>query len=125
ADQFAAKLRNVFRECHRLLKADGLLVFTYHHSRDEGWKALAEAVLGSGFSVVNTQPVKAEMSVATPKSQAKEPIQLDIIIVCRKQGITDVVPSSVDHAKESARTKLWRLLSAGFDLSLNDRKIGL
>jgi putative DNA methylase len=68
ADQFAAKLQNVFRECHRVLKDEGLLVFTYHHSRDEGWKALAEAVLGSGFAVVNTQPVKAEMSVATPKS---------------------------------------------------------
>ena len=34
--------------------------------------------------MVNSHPVKSEMSVATPKSQAKEPIQLDIIIVCRK-----------------------------------------
>ncbi len=125
ADQFAAKLRNVFRECHRLLKDDGLLVFTYHHSRDDGWKALAEAVLGSGFFVVNTQPVKAEMSVATPKSQAKEPIQLDIVIVCRKQGMTEWRRPSVNQAIESARAKLRRLLSAGFELSRNDRKIVL
>ena len=88
ADSFAAKLQAVFRECHRVLKDDGLLVFTYHHSRDEGWTALAEAVLGAGFSVVNSQPVKAEMSVAAPKSQAKEPIQLDIIIVCRKGSVS-------------------------------------
>ena len=92
ADGFAAKLQGVFRECRRILKDDGLLVFTYHHSRDEGWKALADAVLGAGFAVVNCQPVKAEMSVATPKSQAKEPIQLDIIIVCRKQGIAGTAP---------------------------------
>ena len=71
ADHFAAKLKAVFQECHRVLKDDGLLVFTYHHSRDEGWTALAEAILGAGFTVVNSQPVKAEMSVATPKSQAK------------------------------------------------------
>ena len=83
--------RGVFRECHRILKDDGLLVFTYHHSRDEGWTALAEAVLGAGFTVVNSQPVKAEMSVATPKSQAKEPIQLDIIIVCRKETVAGSV----------------------------------
>ena len=125
AEQFAAKLRNVFRECHRVLKDDGLLVFTYHHSRDEGWKALAEAVLGSGFAVVNTQPVKAEMSVATPKSQAKEPIQLDIIIVCRKEGVTKWLRPSINQAAESARAKLRRLLSAGFELSRNDRKIVL
>lgn len=125
ADQFAAKLRNVFRECHRLLKDDGLLVFTYHHSRDEGWKSLAEAVLGSGFTVVNSQPVKAEMSVATPKSQAKEPIQLDIIIVCRKESVTEGQRPSTYQAAESARAKLRRLLSAGFELSRNDRKIVL
>jgi putative DNA methylase len=125
ADQFAAKLRKVFHECHRLLKDDGLLIFSYHHSRDEGWKALAEAVLGSGFTVVNAQPVKAEMSVATPKSQAKEPIQLDIIIVCRKDGVTEWRRPSIAQAVESAKAKLRRLLSAGFELSRNDRKIVL
>ncbi|MHB1556006.1 MAG: DNA methyltransferase [Isosphaeraceae bacterium] len=125
ADQFAAKLRNVFRECHRVLRDDGLLVFTYHHSRDEGWKSLAEAVLGAGFVVVNSQPVKAEMSVATPKSQAKEPIQLDIIVVCRKGNVMEWQRTSIEQALESARTKLRRLLAAGFELSRNDRKIVL
>ena len=123
ADRFAAKLQGVFRECHRILKDDGLLVFTYHHSRDEGWTALADAVLGAGFTVVNSQPVKAEMSVATPKSQAKEPIQLDIIIVCRKQAIADTGRPTVAQAMESATTKLERLRAAGFELSRNDRKI--
>ena len=66
-----------------------------------------------GFTVVNSQPVKAEMSVATPKSQAKEPIQLDIIIVCRKEGMADSHRPSVDHAIESAKAKLRRLLAAG------------
>ena len=50
ADSFAEKLQGVFRECGRILKDDGLLVFTYHHSRDEGWTALAEAILGRGSS---------------------------------------------------------------------------
>ena len=123
AGSFALKLRGVFRECRRLLKDDGLLVFTYHHSRDEGWTALAEAILGAGFTVVNSQPVKAEMSVAAPKSQAKEPIQLDIIIVCRKERVPHTHPPTVATAIESARAKLGRLRAAGFTLSRNDRKI--
>ena len=106
-----------------MLKDDGLLVFTYHHSRDEGWTALAEAVLGAGFTVVNSQPVKAEMSVATPKSQAKEPIQLDIIIVCRKDNKAHRQRPTVTQAIDSARAKLARLRAAGFSLSRNDRKI--
>ncbi len=125
ADSFAAKLQAVFCECHRILKDDGLLVFTYHHSRDEGWTALAEAVLGAGFYVVNSQPVKAEMSVAAPKSQAKEPIQLDIIIVCRKGTAAHKHRPTVTTAIESAGAKLGRLRAAGFSLSRNDRKIVL
>ncbi|MGA2033084.1 MAG: DNA methyltransferase [Thermoguttaceae bacterium] len=126
ADHFAAKLMGVFRECRRLLKDDGLLAFTYHHSRREGWKALADAVLGAGFNVVNSQPVKSEMSVATPKSQAKEPIQLDIIIVCRKKDSSEPYrPQPVSAAIKSARLKLGRLRQAGFNLSRNDRKIVL
>jgi len=79
AAQFAAKLRAVFAECCRVLRKDGLLVFTYHHSRMDGWTSLADAVVGAGFSLVNCHPVKSEMSVAAPKSQAKEPIQLTLL----------------------------------------------
>jgi putative DNA methylase len=125
ADRFAEKLQGVFRECNRLLKSDGLMVFSYHHSRDEGWTSLATAILGAGFVVVNIQPVKAEMSGATPKSQAKEPIQLDIIIVCRKQTNANADRPTVEEAMESAKAKIKRLYDAGFELSRNDRKIVL
>ena len=122
AEQFSRKLQAVLRECHRVLKDAGLLVFTYHHSRDDGWKALADAIIGAGFAVVNSHPVKAEMSVATPKSQAKEPIQLDIIIVCRKAAAT-CGHVEVPDVLASAREKLRRLQTAGFSLSRNDRKV--
>jgi putative DNA methylase len=124
AGDFSRKLQAVFRECHRVLKDDGLLVFSYHHSRNDGWKALAEAVLGAGFVVLNTHPVKSEMSVATPKSQAKEPIQLDIIIVCRKAAMTRQ-RIEIQEAIASAKAKLRRLHDVGFRLSRNDRKIVL
>jgi putative DNA methylase len=122
--RFAEKLRAVFQECHRVLSDDGLLVFTYHHSREQGWTALAEAILGAGFRVVNSHPVKAEMSVATPKSQAREPIQLDIILVCRKAARRiEGVPTR--RALASARAKTARLETAGFKLSRNDRRVVL
>jgi len=124
AGAFAGKLRDVFRECRRVLKDDGLVVFTYHHSREEGWESVAAAVLDAGLYVVNAHPVKAEMSGATPKSQAKEPIQLDMVIVCRKMAPQSVpLPPSVGEALEIAKSKLGRLQEAGFLLSRNDRKV--
>jgi len=124
--RFARKLQAVFRECHRILKDDGILAFTYHHSREEGWAALADAILGGGFTVINAHPVKAEMSIATPKSQAKEPIQLDIIVVCRKQSnCAWQRVQAIQPAIESARSKLDRLGNQGFEMSRNDEKIVL
>ncbi len=123
SQQFAVKLQSVFSECHRILKPDGLLVFTYHHSREEGWTALAEALTKAGFVVINSQPVKAEMSVATPKSQAKEPIQLDIVLVCQKATRSKRRFPTEAEAIISAHQKLRRLEEAAFKLSANDRKI--
>jgi adenine-specific DNA methylase len=54
--------------------------------RPNGWISLCDACMGAGFHFLNAHPVKSEMSVATPKSQAKEPIDIDIILVCRKDS---------------------------------------
>ena len=99
----------------------------YHHSRADGWTALAEAVIGAGLTFVNCHPVKAEMSVAAPKSQAKEPIQLDVILVCRKQspdtkgkqGVNVATARAIAHA----RIKASRLQNCGLVLSVNDRRV--
>lgn len=125
-DNFSRKLRAVFTECNRLLKDEGLLVFTYHHSRQEGWLALIMAIYGAGFTVVNAHPVRAEMTVAAPKTQAKEPIQLDMILVCRKQPVEACTDSSLDFETTQdpagrAHEKLNRLRSIGLTLSRNDR----
>ena len=119
---FSIKLQGVFRECHRVLKDDGLLVFTYHHSREEGWKALADAVLGADFFITNSHPVRGEMSVAVPKSQAKEPIQIDIVLVCCK-SVRSLDQPTFDDAIEAAKEKIRRLRACGLKLSKNDIKV--
>ena len=129
ADAFAKKLSNVFKECHRVLRDKGLLVFSYHHSRREGWLSVADAVLSSDFSFIQAQPVKAEMSGATPKSQAKNPIDIDVFLVCRKQSC-DNRPrkKELDAFAEVCRfaaLKVGRFNSLGRTLSKNDIKVVL
>jgi putative DNA methylase len=96
--RFTDNLVAVFKDCHRVLKDDGLLIFTYHHSRPEGWSAVLEATHEAGFYIEATHPVKSEMSVAIPKQQAKSPIDIDIIIVGRKLALIEPfaeVPASL------------------------------
>ena len=125
-EDFTARLTAVWSECHRVLKRDGLLVFTYHHSRGEGWRSILRALMEAGFGIVATHPVKAEMSVATPKHQAKEPIDLDIILVCRKRATLPARLVSAElwnHVSAAAFDQVHRLRTAGRRLSRNDVRI--
>jgi putative DNA methylase len=127
ARRFSEKLANVFKECNRILRDDGILAFTYHHSREEGWSSVAHAVKAAGFSFMFAQPVKAEMSVATPKSQAKEPIDMDIILVCRKseQDVRSFCAPSValEASIENTRVQIEQFWKQGRRLSRNDLRI--
>jgi putative DNA methylase len=126
---FSSNLSSVFKECNRILRPEGLLIFTYHHSRHEGWKSILEAIVRSGFVLTITHPVKAEMSVAAPKQQAKEPIDLDIILVCRKRSewqLKDSIEIDIwNNAKDAAKGQIIRFNKAGRHLSRNDIRIVL
>lgn len=126
ADDFTDRLSSVWKEAHRVLKDEGLLAFTYHHSRPEGWQCVLRALMEAGFGITAAQPIKAEMSVAMPKHQAKEPIDLDIILVCRKRSqlkkhtwngelFSTVTPVVTHQAR--------RLIDSGRRLSRNDVRI--
>jgi adenine-specific DNA methylase len=122
---FSQRLAAVWKESARILKDDGLLVFTYHHSRPEGWSSILEALLKVGFTITAAHPIKAEMSVAMPKQQAKEPIDLDIILVCRKSNTSLSTPAgrSWSGVALTSSAQVQRLRRAGRVLSRNDVRV--
>ncbi|MEB3342624.1 DNA methyltransferase [Okeania sp.] len=81
---FARQLASVFSQCSRVLKDDGVLVFSFHHSKVEGWAAICEAITIAGMLVVATHPVYSEFRTGTSKTAAKSRICLDAILVCKK-----------------------------------------
>lgn len=123
ASEFSERLAGVWRECHRVLKDDGLLVFTYHHSRTEGWSSLLEALTDANFVVSGAVPVKSEMSVATPKSQAGAPIDIDIVFSCRKAETWSSPGDArglVEEARSSTEEQLSRFNEVGRKLGRSD-----
>ncbi|MFZ5593340.1 MAG: DNA methyltransferase [Pseudomonadota bacterium] len=125
-DEFTNRLASVWEETHRVLKDDGLLAFTYHHSRPEGWRCVLQALMEAGFGISAVHPIKAEMSVAMPKLQAKEPIDLDIILVCRKRSRMKTHRWNGDlwgTVAPPAQAQAERLRASGRRLSRNDVRI--
>ncbi len=118
---FARQLSYVFTECRRVLKDEGVLAFSFHHSREEGWAAIYEAVTGAGLHVVAAHPVHAELRGSSPKNAAKDPISLDAILVCCKNSQNKTQALDID-AILSRTTRLTRELSgAGMHISNADR----
>lgn len=118
---FARQLGQVFTECYRVLKQDGLMIFSFHHSRPEGWAAIHEAVQTSGFKVVAAHPVYAELRAASPKAAAKEPISLDAILVCRKSEEVQETYGDIIAAGEKAGKLEKMIESGGINLSQSDK----
>jgi putative DNA methylase len=128
AEQFTDKLTTVFAECRRVLKDEGLFIFTYHHARQDGWTAVHRAVRHAGFVCVQAYPIKAEMSVAVPLQQAKSPIHLDLILVCRKSLDSSPAADTATlwrAAVEAAEQQTMQLREADIDVSLGDAKVVL
>jgi putative DNA methylase len=102
------------------------VTFTFHHSRVEAWSELDRALRRSQLQVTATHPVVAEMSRATPLRRAREPIQLDLIVVCRPgQLTTGRRRAGVSEAAllTSAQRTIDRFRSIGAKLTRGDVRV--
>lgn len=121
-EHFANKLCDVFRECNRVLKPEGLLIFTYHHSRAEGWVSVYKAICGAGFSISQVVPLKAEMAVSVAIMAAKEPINYDLVFVCRKRSEYEQIKLPIGN-DAYYKVGLKRIEKSGLKVSRGDRMI--
>ena len=71
-------------EAHRVLKANGILAFTFHHSEDEPWVAVLESLFDAGYYLEATYPIRSDETKGEGEFGSKT-IEYDIIHVCRKR----------------------------------------
>lgn len=109
---FYAGLSRVFALIHANLSEEGLLVFTFHHTDQEGtvWEGLLESLCETGFEIHAVYPVHAERE-ASLHLQDKENISYDLIHVCRKRQ-EDPRPRSWAGIRQEIRRKAREELQA-------------
>ena len=59
-DDYHAKMREIFGECRRVVKPDGIMTVMFTHKSTAAWDALTMALIESGFAITRTWPVKTE-----------------------------------------------------------------
>ncbi len=125
AVEFGELLGGVLKESARVLRPQGLLAFTFQHAKEEAWLAVASAIEQAGLTVVAAHPVKTEMSLSVPKQQAKEPINLDLILVCKHEEavMSGVGAPSVAAIADEAAGAVARYNKTGQRLSRGDVRV--
>ena len=85
AEEFEDEMRQAFNKILHLLKTDGVLSFTYHHSDSESWGELLSALCDVGFEVTATYPISADSN----KFFEGEAVSFDIVVIARPIDSTE------------------------------------
>ncbi len=103
---YRSLLTAVFKECERVLKDEGQLIFTFHHTKWQAWWTMLAAVAGSGFCVTDSFPVMSEYKV-NPHVRNKQTLDMDLVLVCQKRAVmSEPFSLSLDEAAQRAKDNL-------------------
>lgn len=84
-DEYQELLKAVFKESERVLKHEGKLIFTFHHTKWRAWWIMLRAVVESGFQVIDSFPVMSEYKV-NPHIRNKQALDMDLVLICQKRS---------------------------------------
>ena len=85
-EDFFNGLEKAFSRIHESIPDEGLLVFTFHHTDEEGsvWEGLLQSLCDTGFEIVSVYPIHGE-SESSLHLMDKENVSYDLIHVCKKR----------------------------------------
>lgn len=126
ANEFYQKvMTDVFRECHRILRDDGVLTVMFTHKKQEAWEALFESLIRAGFMIEATWPVKTESEHSLHQAK-KNAAQSTVILVSRKRqagaGVGYFDARMREEIRQAARRSAERLKNEG--LNAVDQLVG-
>ena len=108
-DMAVKGLSKVFSECNRVLKQEGILAFTFHHTQTWAWEGLYNAIEKSGLRIVNTLYIRSESTTGYRKEGK---ISYDACIICKKESI-EPNRASLSMIRKSSMNWVRQLMRAG------------
>ena len=79
---YETKMAEIFAECRRVIKPDGIMSVMFTHKSTAAWDALTVALISEGFSITRTWPVKTEPEAAI-NIKDRAAARTTILLVCR------------------------------------------
>ena len=79
---YESKMAQIFAECRRVIKPDGIMTVMFTHKSTAAWDALTVALINAGFSITRTWPVKTEAE-SSMHIKGRAAARTTILLVCR------------------------------------------
>ena len=79
---YESKMAQIFAECRRVIKPDGIMTVMFTHKSTTAWDALTVALINAGFSITRTWPVKTEAE-SSIHIKDRAAARTTILLVCR------------------------------------------
>ena len=79
---YETKMAEIFAECRRVIKTEGIMTVMFTHKSTTAWDALTVALINAGFSITRTWPVKTEAE-SSIHIKDKAAARTTIMLVCR------------------------------------------
>jgi len=81
-------MAEIFRECHRVLKDDGIMTLMFTHKTQEAWETLTRSLIVSGWAITASMPVESESRESTHQKEMAAAAS-SIFLSCRKRTAPD------------------------------------
>src|SRR5690554_775503 len=84
AEEYERLMGEIFAECKRVLKDDGIMTVMFTHKTREAWEALTLSLIENGWIITSSMPVESESSESTHQKDMAAAAS-SIFITCRKR----------------------------------------
>ncbi|MBH8599046.1 DUF1156 domain-containing protein [Thermoactinomyces sp. CICC 10523] len=93
AQRYEELMGEIFAECRRVLKDDGILTIMFTHKTQEAWEALTRSLIEQGWTITSSMPVESEAGESTHQ-KGMAAAASSIFLTCRKREQDNQMPTT-------------------------------
>jgi putative DNA methylase len=82
---YEEKMRQIFAECRRVLKANGLMTLMFTHKTQQAWEALTHSLIEAGWTITASFPLESEATNTIHQRELASAAS-SIFLACRQRG---------------------------------------
>ena len=91
--EYERLMGEIFAECRRVLKDDGIMTIMFTHKTQEAWEALTRSLIENGWTITSSMPVESEAAESIHQ-KGMAAAASSIFLTCRKRRETGGPPAT-------------------------------